>query len=310
MSEQRKIPNFLKFLFGAAAGMAGTCIVHPLDLIKNRMQLSGMGGAQKEYRNMFHAMQIVGQREGLPGFYRGLSAGLLRQVTYTGTRLGVYTYLFERFKSYDGKPPGFLTKVAIGMFAGLSGAFVGTPAEVSLIRMTADGRLPIEERRNYAGVSNALIRIYREEGLFTLWKGATPTMGRAIAVNAAQLGTYSQAKEMVASHMALKEGIGLHFLAAMISGFITSIVSMPLDIAKTRLQNMKTVGGKAEFKGPVDVLIQLKKKEGFFALWKGFLPYYLRIGPHTVFVFIFLEQFNRAYFKFKYGDSGTGSGSL
>lgn len=31
-------------------------------------------------------------------------------------------------------------KAAIGMTAGAVGAFVGTPAEISLIRMTADGR--------------------------------------------------------------------------------------------------------------------------------------------------------------------------
>ncbi len=39
-----------------------------------------------------------------------------------------------------GKPPNFLTKAVIGMTAGGIGAFVGTPAEVALIRMTADGR--------------------------------------------------------------------------------------------------------------------------------------------------------------------------
>lgn len=46
--------------------------------------------------------------------------------------------------------------------------------------MTADGRLPLAERRNYNGVFNALIRITREEGLFTLWRGCVPTMGRAM----------------------------------------------------------------------------------------------------------------------------------
>lgn len=34
-------------------------------------------------------------------------------------------------------------KALLGMTAGCVGAFVGTPAEVALIRMTADGRLPI-----------------------------------------------------------------------------------------------------------------------------------------------------------------------
>lgn len=66
------------------------------------------------------------------------------------------------------------------MIAGACGAMVGTPAEVALIRMTADGRLPLAERRNYNGVFNALIRITREEGILTLWRGCVPTMGRAM----------------------------------------------------------------------------------------------------------------------------------
>lgn len=69
-----------------------------------------------------------------------LSAGLLRQATYTTTRLGIYTILFEKLTKPDGTPPNFLMKAAIGMTAGATGAFVGTPAEVALIRMTADGR--------------------------------------------------------------------------------------------------------------------------------------------------------------------------
>ena len=61
--------------------------------------------------------------------------------------------------------------------------------------MTSDGRLPIAERRNYKNVMDALVRITREEGLATLWRGAIPTMGRAMVVNAAQLASYSQAKQ-------------------------------------------------------------------------------------------------------------------
>ena len=61
--------------------------------------------------------------------------------------------------------------------------------------MTSDGRLPLAERRNYKNVLDALVRITREEGLLTLWRGAIPTMGRAMVVNAAQLASYSQAKQ-------------------------------------------------------------------------------------------------------------------
>lgn len=106
------------------------------------------------------------------------------------------------------------------------------PAEVSLIRMTSDGRLPPSERRNYKHVIDAMYRIYKEEGITTMWKGAFATMGRAVVVNVAQLTTYSQVKQYFSKH--INEGIGLHFISAMISGLVTTIASMPVDIIKTR----------------------------------------------------------------------------
>ncbi|KAF6774139.1 hypothetical protein AHF37_06319 [Paragonimus kellicotti] len=77
------------------------------------------------------------------------------------------------------------------MTSGVIGSFIGTPTEVCLIRMTSDGRLSLSERRNYTNVFNALFRIFREEGLTALWRGAIPTMGRAAVVNGAQLASYS-----------------------------------------------------------------------------------------------------------------------
>lgn len=44
-----------------------------------------------------------------------------------------------------------------------------------------------------------------------------------------------------------------------------------------------------------DVLVKVVRNEGFFSLWKGFTPYYARLGPHTVLTFIFLEQMNKFY---------------
>ncbi|KAJ8983645.1 hypothetical protein NQ317_019564 [Molorchus minor] len=306
VKEVKTIPNGLKFVFGGTAGMLATMFVQPLDLIKNRMQLSGVGGKAKEYPTSFHAFRGIIAKEGFFALYNGISAGLLRQATYTTTRLGIYTWLFERMKSEDGKPPGFATKAVIGMASGVCGAFVGTPAEIALIRMTADGRLPLNERRNYKSVVDALVRIYREEGLLTLWRGAMPTMGRAMVVNAAQLASYSQAKQLLIENLNLSEGIFLHFVASMISGLITTAASMPVDIAKTRIQNMKTIDGKPEYKGPVDVLAKVVRNEGLFALWKGFAPYYFRLGPHTVLTFIFLEQMNGAYYKYILGQQATG----
>ena len=80
--------------------MAATCFVQPMDLIKNRMQLSGEGGKAKEHKNTFQAIRSILAKEGITGMYSGLSAGLLRQATYTTTRLGIYTWLFEHYSGY------------------------------------------------------------------------------------------------------------------------------------------------------------------------------------------------------------------
>lgn len=303
------IPKSVKFLFGGTAGMGATLFVQPLDLVKNRMQLSGVGGAKKQYKNTFHALTTILKAEGVSGIYTGLSAGLLRQATYTTTRLGVYTTLFESV-SKDGKAPSFATKAAIGVCAGGIGAFVGTPAEISLIRMTADGRLPVAERRGYTNVFNALGRITSEEGVLTLWRGCGPTVARAMVVNAAQLSTYSQAKQFILGTGYFSDNIMCHFVASMISGLATTAASMPVDIVKTRIQNMKMIDGKPEYKGALDVLTQVIRKEGFFSLWKGFTPYYARLGPHTVLTFIFLEQMNYAYKKHVLGIENVKGGGL
>jgi len=311
------IPSYMKFVFGGSAGMFATCFVQPLDLVKNRMQVCVVSDRSRP--SSASVLMGVVKNEGFRTLYTGLSAGLLRQATYTTTRLGVYTYLFEKFSNPDGSPPGFFKKAALGMSAGACGAFVGTPAEISLIRMTADGNLPAAERRNYKNAFEAIFRIARDEGIFTLWRGAIPTMGRAMVVNAAQLASYSQAKQLILQTGYMKDGkftlyvqdgIFCHFLASMFSGLVTTIASMPVDIAKTRIQNMKIIDGKPEFKGAVDVISKVVKYEGVSALWKGFTPYYFRLGPHTVLTFIFLEQANKWYKVLVLGQKDAKGGGL
>ncbi|KAG6447489.1 hypothetical protein O3G_MSEX005010 [Manduca sexta] len=265
--------------------MLATCVVQPMDLVKTRMQLMGPAGKNASTGGV---IRDILKAEGLFGFYTGLSAGLFRQATYTTGRMGVFNSLFEYYKKNYGVP-SFPMKIWMGVVAGGMGAFVGTPAEVALIRMTADGRLPPDKRRNYKNVFNALGRMAREEGITSLWRGATATITRAMVVNAAQLGTYAQSREALLPSMG--EGISLHFCASMISGFITSACSLPVDIVKTRVQNA------AKGTGQVAVLMGVIKNEGVLALWSGFLPTYAKIGPHTVLTFLFMEQLNSLYFK-------------
>lgn len=243
-----------------------------------------------------NTFRTVAGNEGLFGLYSGLSAALFRQITYTTARLGMFGVLKDAMAT-DGQPLPFHKKAFAGMMAGGVGAVVGTPAEVALVRMTADGRLPVNERRNYTSVFNALARVTREEGITTLWRGTMPTVGRAMVLNIAQLATYDQAKEMILKTGVVGDNIGAHALASTCSGFIATAVSIPLDSAKTRVQNMKVINGVPEYTGMFDALRKTAAKDGVLSLWRGFTPYFLRLGPHTILTFICLEQCKAAYYR-------------
>ncbi|XP_068082625.1 mitochondrial 2-oxoglutarate/malate carrier protein-like [Anabrus simplex] len=306
--EPKQIPKSARFLLGGSAGISATIITQPLDMLKNRMQMSGLGKKEKQYKTSIHALTDIVQKEGFLELYNGLSAGVLRQATYTTSRMGIYSYLLESLKKNDYKLT-FPLRVGCGLGAGVVGAFIGTPADVAMIRMTSDGRLPPSERRNYRHVFDALIRIVREEGVLAMWTGVLPTIGRAMVVNAVQLSTYSTVKEQLIKMKVVDDNILCHFLASMMSGFLSTVASLPIDIAKTRMQNMKIVDGRSEYSGMVDVIGKVVAQEGVLALWKGFTPYYARLGPHTVLTFIFMEEYTRLYRVYVMKDtSGEGSG--
>jgi solute carrier family 25 (mitochondrial oxoglutarate transporter), member 11 len=260
------------------------------------MQLASTGGGSVAVANAGFTATFarIARTEGVLAMYSGLSAGLFRQLTYTTARLGMFGVLKDAL-SKDGEPLPFTQKAFAGMVAGATGALVGTPAEVALVRMTADGRLPLAQRRGYSSVFNALSRVMKEEGVTTLWRGTLPTVGRAMVLNIAQLATYDQAKEAIISTGKIGDNIGAHALASTFSGFVATAVSIPLDSAKTRVQNMKVINGVPEYKGMLDAMAKTVAKDGVLSLWKGFTPYFLRLGPHTILTFIALEQLKKQY---------------
>jgi solute carrier family 25 oxoglutarate transporter 11 len=65
------IPRRANFVLGGLAGCSAVFITQPLDLIKNRMQLSGEGGAVREHKTSLHAISRVVRGEGILGLYNG-----------------------------------------------------------------------------------------------------------------------------------------------------------------------------------------------------------------------------------------------
>lgn len=302
------------FVEGGIASVIAGCSTHPLDLIKVRMQLQGesqpsnIKPALAFHPGSAHApphppppkagpiavgVKLV-QQEGVAGLFSGVSATILRQLLYSTTRMGLYEILKKKWSqpnSTGGTTIPLTRKIAAGLLAGGIGAAVGNPADVAMVRMQADGRLPPAQRRNYKSVVDAITRMSKDEGVTSLWRGSSLTVNRAMLVTASQLASYDQFKEMILEKGLMRDGLGTHVTASFAAGFVAAVASNPVDVIKTRVMNMKVEPGAAPpYSGPLDCALKTVRAEGPMALYKGFIPTISRQGPFTVVLFVTLEQ--------------------
>lgn len=279
--------------------MVATCFVQPIDTVKVRIQISGenrLKGQAATTNPLIVGRQILAQ-EGIGSLYKGLDAGLVRQATYATTRLGVYSYLFEKKKREQGYV-SFAQKLGISSIAGFTGALVGTPADLALVRFQSDATLPPAERRNYRHVGDAFSRIIKEEGVLALWKGSFPTILRALAMNIMMLTSNDEFKEILTKSRGLtKPDNTAIFTASALSGFLSSFVSLPFDNIKTKMQKQKALpDGTLPYKNFMDCMNKTIAKDGVSGLWIGFFPtYYIRIAPHIMITLIVQDYLTRTF---------------
>jgi len=265
------------FVTGSISGSIATCCIQPIDMVKVRIQLNAQIGASQS--PLAVGSQLI-KEDGFLSLYRGLSAGLTRQVVYTGARLGLYDVFTEQARGKDGKLSG-VGIAGCALAAGGLAAIIGNPADLALIRMQADSMLPEAERRGYKHVFDALGRIAAEEGASGLFKGAAATSTRAMALNLGMLGGNTKSKAIL-SDMGVEGNLKV-FGASAIAGFFAAFFSLPFDYVKTQIQQQKPgPDGKLPFNGPIDCAIQTFKNGGITRFWAGFPTFYVRIAPHAM----------------------------
>ncbi|KAF4115743.1 mitochondrial dicarboxylate carrier [Onychostoma macrolepis] len=273
-----------RWYFGGVASCAAACCTHPLDLIKVHLQTQ----QEVKMRMTGMAMQVV-RSDGVLALYNGLSASLCRQMTYSMTRFAIYETVRDKISSQNQGPMPFYQKILLAAFGGLTGGFIGTPADMVNVRMQNDVKLPPDLRRNYAHAPDGLLRVWKEEGIRKLFSGASMAASRGAMVTVGQLSCYDQAKQLVLGTGLMTDNIFTHFVASFIAGGCATVLCQPMDVVKTRLMN-----SKGEYRGVIHCLSDTGKL-GPKAFYKGLVPAGIRLIPHTVLTFIFLEQL-RLYF--------------
>eukprot|EP00002_Diphylleia_rotans_P038615 TRINITY_DN8817_c0_g1_i1.p1 TRINITY_DN8817_c0_g1~~TRINITY_DN8817_c0_g1_i1.p1 ORF type:complete len:299 (+),score=63.42 TRINITY_DN8817_c0_g1_i1:57-953(+) len=281
---------WVRALCGGAASCTAEAFTLPMDTTKIRMQLAGELGSQTTKRGLVGTFVNIVKTEGVSGLYKGLTPGLLRQATYSSARMAVYEPLRGVFgvNAKAGEAPPLIAKILAGGSAGVIGAFIANPTDLVKIRMQAD-----VSGTRYRNTLHAFSSILKLEGVAGMWKGVLPNMQRAFIVNAAELSTYDHCKQLIVKNNLMEDGTGAHAAASFLAGFVAAVCSTPVDLTKTRLMNQPVdANGKGTlYSGMLDCMTKTIKAEGFFGMYKGFFPTWLRIGPWAMVMFISFEQY-------------------
>lgn len=292
----KKVPTSVNFFTAGLGGLIGWVVIHPFNTLGIRMNLASSSGASVETSFLKFSSSIL-KKEGVGALYKGLGAGLLRQLFYATSRFGFFEVFRDNLAKY--RETDFFSRMICGVVSGGLAAAISCPAEVTLVRMSNDAAQPMDQRRNYRSVADAFSRILKEEGPKTFFRGVGPFVNRAMLVGAVQVGTYDQFREMYRGYGVTHETLNV-FYAAMTSGLIYSIVTMPFETAKNRMafQRPDPVTGVNPYRSAMQTITTIAKQEGVLRLWTGFPPYYLRCGGHTVFMFMSVEWLRGLYQKF------------
>lgn len=124
-----------------------------------------------------------------------------------------------------------------------------------------------------------------------IFRGAVPSVTRGAMMAAAQLSSYDHSKYVLREHFQWPEGPQLHVMSSLISGVCATFITSPADMLKTRIMGDHT----HRYSGALDCLLQTVRKEGALAMWRGWFPAYLRLGPHFLITFPLYEHVRAAF---------------
>ncbi|UKZ82015.1 hypothetical protein TrVFT333_009796 [Trichoderma virens FT-333] len=281
------------FWFGGSASSLAACVTHPLDLsmfASVRLQTRKADGPKSMSGTFVHVVK----NDGPLGLYSGISASLLRQLTYSTARFGIYEEVKQRYiRSHGGKEPSFPALIAMAVGSGFVGGVAGNFADVINVRMQHDAALPPAERRNYKHAIDGIVRMAREEGALSWFRGWLPNSCRAAVMTAGQLATYDTFKRLLLDYTPMGDTLTTHFTASFLAGLAAATATSPIDVIKTRVMST------SHKQGILHLVRDINRAEGIRWMFKGWVPSFLRLGPHTICTFIFLEMHRKAYRKVK-----------
>ncbi|XP_026844449.1 mitochondrial uncoupling protein 4C [Drosophila persimilis] len=277
---------------------------YPMDVTKTRLHLQGeaaeKSGRGKPRLGMMGTALGMAREEGLSGLYAGLSAMIIRNLFFNGLRVVFYDCLRSRLAYLDpGSGKEVLTVsrgFGAGCLAGCAAQFIANPLDVVKIRMQMEGRRrALGHPARVSNVRQALGNAYQHGGFRSLWKGCGPSCARAMLMTAGDTACYDLSKRHFMAWLQWPDDLFIQFLSSISAGFAASALSTPTDVVKSRIMNQPTdeTGKGLHYKNAFDCYLKLITQEGPTAMYKGFIPCWMRIGPWSVVFWVTFENLRK-----------------
>lgn len=176
-------------------------------------------------------------------------------------------------------------RLACGLGAGISEAvFAVTPMETIKVKFIHDQGLP---NPRYKGFLHGVGCIIREHGIGGIYKGVTATMAKQGSNQAIRFFVMETLKDWYRggdnTKPISKPIVGLMGATA---GLCSVYGNTPIDVVKTRMQGLES----HKYKNSIDCAVQIWKKEGFFAFYKGTVPRLSRVVLDVAITFMIYDS--------------------
>ena len=301
MSE-KPLPFIYQLVSGAAAGVSELLVMYPLDVVKTRMQLQvGSGtGSGVAYNGVIDCLGQIVKREGFSRLYKGISSPMLMEAPKRATKFACNDSYQKMFKDLYGVDK--LTQqisILSGSLAGVTEACVIVPFELVKIRLQ-------DVNSKFNGPMEVVFKTIRETGILSLYNGLESTMWRNAFWNGGYFGVIFQNRALLPKAKTNTEKTTNDLIAGTIGGTVGTLLNTPFDVVKSRIQSGATttladgtVVPKYNWTWPS--LFKIYSEEGFTALYKGFIPKILRLGPGGGIMLVVFNGMMAFFQEMKYG---------
>ncbi|KAI8431132.1 hypothetical protein MSG28_001182 [Choristoneura fumiferana] len=171
---------------------------------------------------------------------------------------------------------GFVKDFAAGgVSAAISKTAVAPIERVKLILQVQHISKQIKAEDRYKGIVDAFVRIPKEQGFGSLWRGNLANVIRYFPTQALNFAFKDVYKSIFLEGVNKNTQFWRYFAGNLASGGAAGATSMcfvyPLDFARTRLAADVGKGKDKEFNGLIDCLAKTMKSDGPIGLYRGFI---------------------------------------